>query len=72
MRRNFKDYIGASGDLGVIAHVERYIPIPSDSGDPDEVRPPARRTGSASEFHVPPTAAPLAGLAYTFPVPSWC
>lgn len=34
---NFKDYIGASGDLGVIARVQRYTPIPSESGDPEEL-----------------------------------
>ena len=38
---NFGDYIAASGDIGMLARVERYFPIPSDYSDPDSELPRA-------------------------------
>ena len=38
---NFGDYVAASGDIGMLARVERYFPIPSDSSDPDGELPRA-------------------------------
>lgn len=38
---NFGDYVAASGDIGILARVDHYFPIPSDAMDPDDELPRA-------------------------------